>query len=107
MKSGHQMAALIIVLGGFTITAPAQTIFNENFDGGYTGGFSTSSYSGGSPTDTTNHVITTGGDPNGAWQESMKANTASDYYAGQVQLRRFREHGHQPRKLRPVVRRQR
>ena len=36
MKSRYQMAALAIVLGGFAATAQT-TIFNENFDGGYTG----------------------------------------------------------------------
>ena len=50
------MAALAIVLGGFAATAPAQTIFNENFDGGYAGSFEHwSSYSGGSPTAATNY----------------------------------------------------
>jgi alpha-N-arabinofuranosidase len=87
MKSGRQVAALIIVLGGFAVTAPAQTtIFDENFDGGYTGYFGTGSYSGGSPTATNNAVITTGGNPGGAWQETMTATTWSDYYAGMVQL---------------------
>ena len=87
MKSGHLVAALIIVLGGFAATAPAQTtIFDENFDGGYTGAFGTSSYSGGSPTATNNAVITTGGNPGGAWQETMTATSWSDYYGGMVQL---------------------
>jgi hypothetical protein len=80
------MAALAIVLGAFTAAAPAQTIFNENFDGGYTGGFSTSSYSGGSPTGCTNYVMATGGNPNSAWRENMTPTTGSDYYTGQVQL---------------------
>jgi hypothetical protein len=31
-------------------------------------------------------VIATGGNPNGAWQETMTAATWSDYYAGQLQL---------------------
>ena len=81
------MAALAIVLGGFAVTAAAQTIiFNENFEGGYTGGFSTSSYSGGSPTGTGNAVQAGGGNPNGCWRETMTATTGSDYYTGQVQL---------------------
>ena len=81
------MADLAIVIIGFAVTAPAQTtIFNENFDGGYTGGFSTSSYYGGSPTGTGNTVLTSGGNPNGCWQETMTATTGSDYYTGQVQL---------------------
>jgi hypothetical protein len=81
------MAALAIVLGGFAATAAAQTtIFNENFDGGYTGAFGTSSYFGGNPTATTNAVQASGGNPNGCWRETMTATTGSDYYAGQVQL---------------------
>jgi hypothetical protein len=86
MKSRYQMAALALALGGFAASAPAQTIFDENFDGGYTGAFGTSSYSGGSPAATTNYVTTSGGNPNGAWRETMTPTTASDYYTGQVQL---------------------
>ncbi len=87
MKSRYQMAALAIVLGGFAATAAAQTIiFNENFDGGYTGAFGTSSYSGGSPTATGNAVQASGGNPNGCWRETMTATTGNDYYTGQVQL---------------------
>ncbi|HLX94461.1 MAG TPA: alpha-L-arabinofuranosidase [Verrucomicrobiae bacterium] len=86
MKPSHQIAALVIVLGGFVAAVPAQTIFNENFDGGYTGYFSTGSYSGGSPTATNNAVIATGGNPGGAWQETMTATSWSDYYGGMVQL---------------------
>lgn len=78
---------MAILLGGFVATAPAQVIiFNQNFDGGYSGAFGTGSYSGGSPTATANAVIATGGNPNGAWQETMTAATWSDYYAGQLQL---------------------
>ena len=80
------MAALAIVLIGFAATAPAQVIFDENFDGGYTGGFSTSSYYGGSPTGTDNAVLASGGNPNGCWQETMTPTTDNDYYTGQVQL---------------------
>ncbi len=76
---------MVIVLGGFVATAPAQ-IFNQNFDGGYSGAFGTSSYSGGAPTATGNAVIPSGGNPNGAWQETMTTTTWSDYYAGQLQL---------------------
>src|SRR5580658_157953 len=85
MKFPHLAAALTIVLGCCTATAQT-TIFDENFDGGYTGGFSLSHYSGGSPINTTNHVLTSGGNPNGCWQESMTPTTSNDYYAGQVQL---------------------
>src|ERR1700729_1527973 len=85
MKSRYQMAAFAIVLSGFAATATAQTIIDENFDGGYTGAFGTSSYSGGSPTATTNYVTASGGNPNGAWRETMTPTTANDYYTGQVQ----------------------
>jgi hypothetical protein len=79
------MAALGILLGG--LSAIAQTmIFDEDFDGGYTGYFGTASYSGGSPTATNNAVIASGGNPNGAWQETMTTTTWSDYYAGIVSL---------------------
>ena len=80
------MAVLAIILGGFAATTQAQVIFDENFDGGYTGAFGTGSYSGGSPTATSNTVLTSGGNPNGCWQETMKATTGSDSYTGQLQL---------------------
>jgi len=87
MKFRYQTVALAIVLGSFTVTASAQTtVFNENFDGGYSGSFGTSSYSGGSPTATGNAVQASGGNPNGCWRETMTATTGSDYYTGQVQL---------------------
>ncbi len=79
------MAALAIVLGGFAATAQT-TIFDENFDGGYTGSFGTGSYSGGNPTATGNAVLASGGNPNGCWQETMTPTTGSDFYAGQVEL---------------------
>jgi hypothetical protein len=86
MKSRYQLAAMAIVLGGFVATAPAQVIFNQNFDGGYSGAFGISQYFGGAPTNYGNAVIPSGGNPNGAWQEIMTATTWSDYYAGQLQL---------------------
>lgn len=65
MKSRYRLATMAILLGGFAATAPAQVIiFNQNFDGGYSGAFGTSSYQGGSPTATANAVIATGGNPN-------------------------------------------
>lgn len=76
-------ALLVFGLG----SAAAQTvIFNENFDGGYTGAFGLSHYSGGSPNNATNYVLASGGNPNGCWQETMTPTTSGDYYAGQVQL---------------------
>ena len=84
MKSTLQLAVLAIVLGCFTATA--QTIFDQNFDGGYTGAFSTSSYGGGSPTGTSTTVLASGGNPNGCLQVTMTTTTGSDYYAGQAQL---------------------
>jgi len=86
MRFRFQAAALVLMLARFTVTAQTATIFDENFDGGYTGAFGTSSYSGGSPTGTTNSVLTSGGNPNGCWRESMTTTTANDSYAGQVQL---------------------
>ena len=78
--------AMVALLGGFAAAAQAQVIFNQNFDGGYSGAFGTSSYMGGAPTATGNAVIGSGGNPNGAWQETMTTTTWSDYYAGQLQL---------------------
>ncbi len=66
--------------------AAQNVIFNENFDGGYTGSFGLGHYSGGSPNNATNFTLATGGNPNGGWQEIMTPTTASDYYVGQVQL---------------------
>jgi alpha-L-arabinofuranosidase len=84
MKSCYWKALLALALP--CLCARSQTIFNENFDGGYTGAFGTSSYSGGSPAGTTNGVSTTGGNPNGCWNETMTPTSSSDYYAGQIQL---------------------
>jgi hypothetical protein len=75
---------MAIVLGGFAATAPAQVIFTQDFDGGYSGAFGMNSYLGGSPTATANAVIASGGNPNGAWQETMTTTTWSDFYAGQL-----------------------
>jgi hypothetical protein len=86
MKSLYQLATMAIVLGGFVATAPAQIIFYQDFDGGYSGAFGTSQYFGGAPTAYANSVIPSGGNPNGAWQETMTTTTWSDYYAGQLQL---------------------
>jgi hypothetical protein len=85
MKSLLNLAVLCFALGGLVATAPAQVI-NQNFDGGYTGSFGTSQYFGGGPTAYGNAVILSGGNPNGAWQETMTTTTWSDYYAGQLQL---------------------
>jgi alpha-L-arabinofuranosidase len=76
---------MAIVLGCFT-SAAQTTIFDENFDGGYTGAFSTSMYGGGSPTGTSTTVLTSGGNPNGCLEVTMTTTTGSDYYAGQAQL---------------------
>jgi hypothetical protein len=85
MKSTHLKAAMAILLN--CVAAGAQTtIFDENFDGGYGGGFGTSHYSGGNPAGATNRVLTSGGDPGGCFEVAMTATTGNDYYAGQVQL---------------------
>src|SRR5208283_2914480 len=49
MKSLRHLTALAVLLGCGSATAQT-TIFDQNFDGGYTGAFGLSSYSGGSPT---------------------------------------------------------
>lgn len=85
MKS-RSLAALIAMSLGLGAAAAQTVIFNENFDGGYTGAFSLSHYSGGSPNNATNRVFASGGNPNGCWQEMMTPTSGSDYYAGQVQL---------------------
>jgi len=83
MKHHVIIAALVLWAGA----ALAQTaIFDENFDGGYTGAFSLSHFSGGNPASTSNQTLTSGGNPNGCWQETMTPTTSGDYYAGQVQL---------------------
>src|SRR3974390_2976294 len=83
----RQFAILFIVLGAFTASAQT-TIFNQNFDGGYSGSFGTSSYCGGNPppTATNTTVLTTGGNPNGCMQVQMTAGVSGDSYTGQAQL---------------------
>ena len=62
MKSPSLFALLPLLLGCFP--AVAQPIFNQNFDGGYTGTFSVNSYvSGGSPANTSTTVLASGGNP--------------------------------------------
>src|ERR1035438_3604194 len=85
MKS--RLPAVLAVFGLSLGSVAAQNvIFNENFDGGYTGSFGLGHYSGGSPNNATNFALATGGNPNGCWQEMMTPTTTSDYYVGQVQL---------------------
>jgi alpha-L-arabinofuranosidase len=85
MKS-RSLAALTAIALGLSCAAAQTVIFNENFDGGYSGAFSLSHYSGGNPNNATNLVLASGGNPNGCWQESMTPTSGNDYYAGQVQL---------------------
>src|SRR6476646_9174831 len=83
MKSFFPLLPLMLVC----FPAVAQTIFNQNFDGGYTGTFSVSSYvSGGSPANTSTTVLAGGGNPNGRLQVTMKATTSNDGCTGQAQL---------------------
>ena len=81
-----QLLAAAVLLGGLLATAQAQVIFNQNFDGGYAGAFGTSQYFGGAPTSYANSVVSSGGNPNGAWTETMTTTDWGDYYAGQLQL---------------------
>jgi len=64
----------------------SSVIFNEDFDGGYAGAFGTSQYFGGPPSAYANAVQSSGGNPNGCWQEYMTTAGWGDYYAGQLQL---------------------
>src|SRR5258708_2317761 len=83
MKTFSPLLPLLLVC----FPAVAQTIFNQNFDGGYTGTFSVSSYvSGGSPANTATTVLASGGNPSHCLQVTMTANTSSDGYTGQAQL---------------------
>jgi hypothetical protein len=86
LLSSVRFAVVAVLLGGFVATAQAQVIFNQNFDGGYTGAFGTAQYFGGAPTAYANSVVSSGGDPHGARTETMTTTTWSDYYAGQLQL---------------------
>src|SRR3954453_15232144 len=64
-----------------------QTVFNQNFDGGYTGAFSVGSYvSGGAPPNPSSTVLASGGNPSHCLQVTMKATTSNDGYTGQAQL---------------------
>ncbi len=82
-----KLVVVAAAIGTCIVSAQAQLIiFNEDFDGGYTGSFGTSQYFGGAPTNYANAVVSSGGNPNGAWSETMTTTTWSDYYAGQVQL---------------------
>ena len=76
---------LALVLG--LLPASAQIIiFDQNFDGGYAGSFGSSAYSGGNPTRASESVQSSGGNPNGCWQETMTPTNNSTYYVGQLQL---------------------
>jgi len=76
-----------LVLGCLASRAQAQTtVFNQNFDGGYTGSYGTSHYQGGSPTGTSATVLSTGGNPNGCLRITTTTTTGSDYFTGQAQL---------------------
>ena len=78
---------MALLIGCFVASAdPGLTIFNEDFDGSYTGAFGTSQYFGGAPTGYGNTVLSSGGNPNGCWQETMTTTGWGDYYAGQLQL---------------------
>ena len=83
MKVTRLLLALAVLLGWQHATA--QTIFNQDFDGGYTGSFSLSHYgSGGTGTSTTE--LTSGGNPNGCLQMAITTTGANDYYTGQAQF---------------------
>jgi hypothetical protein len=77
------MVAFVFCTG---VVKAQTTIFNQNFDGGYGGSFSLGHYQGGSPINITNQQFSSGGNPNGCWQESITTTTSGDYYVGQLQL---------------------
>lgn len=79
------LALLSLLLVCFGASAQT-TIYDENFDGGYSGYLGLGTYYGGSPTATNYQIISTGGNPGAAFQITMGATTWSDYYAGMVQL---------------------
>jgi hypothetical protein len=76
----------VALLSGFDSVQGQNSIFDQNFDGGYAGGFGTSSYGGGSPTATSTTVPTSGGNPNGCFRVTMTTTTSGDFYAGQAQF---------------------
>jgi hypothetical protein len=87
IRSSLPLLGATVLCGVCVTAAQAQvTIFNQDFDGGYTGSFGTSSYGGGTPTGTGNAVVTSGGNPNGAWTATMTTTTWGDYYGGQLQI---------------------
>ncbi|HWX21297.1 MAG TPA: hypothetical protein VN578_15460 [Candidatus Binatia bacterium] len=85
MNAHRLFAVSSVVVAAFTASAQT-TIFNQNFDGGYSGSFSLGSYSGGSPTGTSTTTLGSGGNPNGCMQVKMTTTTSGDFYAGQAQL---------------------
>jgi hypothetical protein len=83
----HITPVVVALVALWTGAVKAQTIiFNQNFDGGYSGSFSLGHYSGGSPNNTSIQQLSSGGNPNGCCQETMTTTTSGDFYAGQVQL---------------------
>jgi hypothetical protein len=85
IKTLLQSAVLAAVLNAVPLTAQI-TIFDENFDGGYSGAFGTGDYSGGNPKNASNGVQASGGNPNGCWLETMTPTNNSTYYTGQLEL---------------------
>jgi len=82
----HPLSPLFAALLACSSATAQTTVFNQNFDGGYTGSFSTSSFQGGSPTGVSKTILTTGGNPNGCFQMTMTTTTQGDSYAEQAQL---------------------
>ena len=88
MKLPYPSILLACALGALPAAAQ-NTIFDQNFDGGYTGAFSSSAYSGGNPQGAAQAVQSTGGNPNGCWQETITPTNNSTYYVGQLQLKQI------------------
>jgi hypothetical protein len=79
-------SAAVLLLAILAFTTQAQTIFDLDFDGGYSGVFTTASYGNGNPLNTGNTILSSGGNPNGCYQVTMTTTTWNDYYAGQLFL---------------------
>jgi hypothetical protein len=81
------MFVILAILLAIPATASAEIVFNQDFDGGYTGTFGTGEYaSSPPPTIYTKEIVTTGGNPNGAWLETMVTNDWGNFYAAQMQI---------------------
>jgi hypothetical protein len=84
------MFLILAILVAAPAMAPADIIINQDFDGGYTGGFGQGSYTFGgtveNPITFTKGVVSGVGNPNNAFQESMTPTDWGQGGAGQLQF---------------------